>query len=128
MNVSQMDAVGGAAATPAERIGLAAGAALFVAGVVLVIAVLPAEYGVDPLGIGRRLGLTAMNDTARGLAAFQAERAAAGAGGAPVLAPQERSYQNETVRFTLEPRGSIEYKYRLDKGQACCIRGTPRRP
>ena len=35
-----------------ERIALAAGAALLVAGVILVIAVLPAEFGVDPLGIG----------------------------------------------------------------------------
>jgi len=100
-----------------ERVALATGAALFVAGVLLVVAVLPAEFGVDPLGIGRRLGLTAMNDTARSLDAFQAARAAS-AGGVPTIAPQDRSYQQETVSFTLEPRGSIEYKYRLDKGEA----------
>jgi hypothetical protein len=45
-----------------ERIAVNAGAALLVAGLLLVIAVLPAEYGVDPSGIGRRLGLTAMGD------------------------------------------------------------------
>ena len=32
--------------------------ALTVAGAILVTVVLPAEYGVDPLGTGRRLGLT----------------------------------------------------------------------
>ena len=48
-----------------ERIALAAGAALLVAGIILVVAVLPAEYGVDPTGIGRRLGLTAMSDVAK---------------------------------------------------------------
>ena len=100
-----------------ERVAVVAGAALLAAGIILVGAILPAEYGVDPLGIGKRLGLTAMNDTARSLDAFQATRAA-GAGGAPTIAPQDRSYQQETVSFTLEPRGSIEYKYRLDKGEA----------
>lgn len=99
-----------------ERLALAAGAALLVAGVVLVIAVLPAEYGVDPTGIGRRLGLMAMSDVQKSLDAFQAGRGAAT--GAATLAPQEREYQQETVEFKLGPRDSIEYKYRLDKGEA----------
>ncbi len=34
--------------------------AILIAGVLLVTAVLPAEYGVDPTGIGGRLGLTAL--------------------------------------------------------------------
>ncbi len=100
-----------------ERIALNAGAALLVSGLLLVVAVLPAEYGVDPLGVGRRLGLTAMNDVKKGMDAFQATRAAS-AGGAPTVAPQERGYQHETVDFKLGPRGSIEYKYRLEKGEA----------
>jgi len=64
-----------------ERIALAAGAALLAAGLILVIAVLPAEYGVDPLGVGRRLGLTAMSDVQKNLEAFQATRAGGGSGG-----------------------------------------------
>jgi len=108
---------GGQAVVARERIALAAGTALLVAGLLLVIAVLPAEYGVDPLGIGRKLGLTAMSDVQKGLDAFQATRAA-GASGAPTIAPQERPYQHETVEFKLGPRDSIEYKYRLDKGEA----------
>ena len=100
-----------------ERIALAAGAALLTAGLILVIAVLPAEYGVDPFGIGRRLGLTAMSDVQKNLEAFQATRAGGGSGG-PIVAPQERSYQQETVEFKIAPRDSVEYKYRLDKGEA----------
>lgn len=34
--------------------------ALVIAAVLVVTAVLPAEYGVDPTGIGRRIGLTQM--------------------------------------------------------------------
>ena len=115
MTTSQLNA--GVRVEAGERVALAAGAALFVAGVILVVAVLPAEYGVDPLGIGRRLGLTAMNDTQRSLEACQATRTTS-AGGAPIVAPQERAYQQETVAFTLAPKDSIEYKYRLDKGKA----------
>lgn len=40
-----------------KRIALSVGLALVVALVVLVVAVLPAEYGIDPTGIGRLLGL-----------------------------------------------------------------------
>lgn len=35
--------------------------ALIVAGIILIIIVLPAEYGIDPTGIGNRLGLAALN-------------------------------------------------------------------
>ena len=44
-----------------NRIGLSVAIALLVAAVVLVIAVLPAEYGIDPTGIGRALGLLELN-------------------------------------------------------------------
>ena len=36
--------------------------ALFVGGLVLVVAVLPAEYGIDPLGVGEMLGLVVLSD------------------------------------------------------------------
>jgi hypothetical protein len=100
-----------------ERIALAAGAALLVAGLILVVAVLPAEFGVDPLGMGKKLGLTAMSDVQKSLEAFQATRVG-GPGGPPTVARQERGYQQETVEFKLKPRDSVEYKYRLDKGEA----------
>lgn len=42
----------------------ATAAALAIATVVLVTAVLPAEYGIDPTGLGTRLGLTALSGPA----------------------------------------------------------------
>jgi hypothetical protein len=124
MATAQMEASGpavvearGSAVVARERIALAAGAALLGAGLILVVAVLPAEYGVDPLGIGRRLGLTAMNDTARRVEAFTANRAGAAAG-VTIVAPKDRQYKQETVEFKLAPGESVEYKYRLDKGDA----------
>ncbi len=100
-----------------ERVALTGGAALLAAGLILVGAVLPAEYGVDPLGIGARLGLTAIGDVEQKIAAFESSRAA-GASGVPIVAPQERPFQRDTVTFTLAPHESVEYKYRLGKGQA----------
>ena len=100
-----------------EKIALVTGIALLVAGLILVIAVLPAEYGVDPLGLGRRLGLLAIGEVQKNVAAFEATRAA-DAGGVPTIAPQEHAYQHETVEFKIGPRDSVEYKYRLDKGEA----------
>ena len=44
-----------------RRIALSVGIAALVAVVVLVVAILPAEYGIDPTGIGRALGLDELN-------------------------------------------------------------------
>jgi hypothetical protein len=99
-----------------ERIAAAVGIALLVAGIALVIAVLPAEFGVDPTGIGRRLGLLALADVKSQVTAFQ--QAHDSAGGASIVTPTERALQQETVDFKLAPHEFVEYKYRLDKGQA----------
>ena len=108
----------GKPAVPArERIALVAGTALLSAGLVLVVAVLPAEYGVDPFGIGARLGLIAMSDVQKSLEAFEATRSGSAAG-ATTIAPQDRSYQQETVELTIGPRDWVEYKYRLEKSEA----------
>ena len=48
-----------------KRLALSVVAALAVAAVVLVVAVLPAEYGIDPTGAGRLLGLTELRRPGR---------------------------------------------------------------
>ena len=101
-----------------ERIAVAAGAALLVAGLILVIAVLPAEYGVDPLGIGAKLGLTALNATAESIEKFQASAAAGAGGGQPTIVAKNREFKQDTVDFKVAGGSFIEYKYRLDKGEA----------
>lgn len=51
--------------------------ALLAAGVILLTLVLPAEYGIDPTGIGRSLGLTEMGDIKQRLAQEAAQDQAA---------------------------------------------------
>lgn len=108
--------------TTRNRIGLAAGAALLVAGLVLVMFVLPAEYAVDPLGVGARTGLLDLGVTGQQVAALEATAAttAGSAGTAPtaaIIVPRDKGFQHEAVTFTLGPREGMEYKYRLEKGQ-----------
>jgi hypothetical protein len=100
-----------------QRLAVAGGAALLVAGLVLVMFVLPAEFAVDPLGMGARVGLMELGATAQQVAALN-EAAAGGAGQAAIVAPQDRAFQQETVEFTAAPGDGLEYKYRLDKGES----------
>jgi hypothetical protein len=100
-----------------NRIAVAAGLALLGAGLIFVMFVLPAEYAVDPLGTGARFGLLALGETGKQVEAL--ENAGAGAAtGQALLAAQERPFQHETVEFTVGPREGMEYKYRLEKGEA----------
>ena len=100
-----------------QRIALAAGAALLGAGLVFVMFVLPAEYAVDPLGTGARFGLLQLGETGKQVEAL--EQAGAGAtSGQTLLAAQEGPFKQETVEFTLRAREGMEYKYRLEKGEA----------
>lgn len=99
-----------------EHIAVAVGAALLVSGLALVIAVLPAEFGVDPTGLGQRLGLLALSDMKQQVNAIEARRAEQGA--RETVVASERPFAQETISFTLAPREFIEYKYRLDKGQS----------
>lgn len=85
----------------ARRVLVATVAALAAAGLVLVAFVLPAEYGLDPLGTGRLTGVLAL--------AAPAQEA---------VAVAERRYVSDRVAFRLEPFESVEYKYRLEADQA----------
>ena len=101
-----------------HRIALAAGAALLAAGLILVMFVLPAEFAVDPLGTGARFGLLPLGVVGQQVEALETAAAAGGAGQAALLVAQERPFQTETIEFKLAPHEGVEYKYRLDKGEA----------
>jgi hypothetical protein len=91
--------------------------ALAAATVILVAVVLPAEYGVDPLGTGRALGLTRM-------AAPPPIEEGPPSGGGQVLAPVQNGpigvypadYKIDSARFVLGPYEFVEYKYHLEQG------------
>ena len=102
-----------------QRIAVALGFALLAAGLILVMFILPAEFAVDPLGTGARLGLLPLGEVGQQVDQLNANAAAAGgAGQAAILVPQEKAFQQETLDFKLAPHEGMEYKYRLDKGEA----------
>jgi hypothetical protein len=100
-----------------QRLAVAGGAALLVAGLVLVMFVLPAEFAVDPLGTGARVGLLDLGVIGQQVEALE-EASAGGAAQATIITPQERAFQEETVEFTAAPGEGLEYKYRLDQGES----------
>jgi hypothetical protein len=91
--------------------------ALAIAAVLLVTMVLPAEYGIDPLGTGRWLGLTAIANPP-----MQPVQEASSAGKAlsPVakgpLAEYPGEFKLDVYTVTLQPYEYVEYKYHLEKG------------
>jgi hypothetical protein len=103
-----------------ERIAVATGAAILVAGILLVTVVLPAEYAVDPLGTGARLGLLELGVVGQQVDALNTNAATSTttAGQSPIIVAQEKPFAHDTVDFVLGPREGIEYKYRLEKGEA----------
>ena len=83
-------------------------AALIVAGVVLVATVLPAEYDIDPLGIGEALGLRVLSEPGSGPIPVRSDGVIA----------HRSSYRLDRRTFVLAPEGWVEYKYRLEEGRS----------
>ena len=110
-----------------NRLAVATGAALLVAGLVLVAFVLPAEYALDPLGTGAKLGLLDLGLTGQQVDALEAGKGTA-AGGGTILAPQDAAFKQETITFEAGPREGFEYKYRLEKGEALLYSWTASAP
>ena len=103
--------------------------AIVVAAVILVTIVLPAEYGIDPTGIGRPLGLTRMGEikvalateAAADAAADSAAAAASSVQGAPALSadvtPAPASDEGvEVVEVLLEPGQGREFEMTMKQG------------
>ena len=80
-----------------RKVAIAALVALLVAALLLVTVVLPAEYGIDMLGVGAALGLL-------GLAQEQ-----------PV-ALQDDEYRLDEAVLRVGPGGWLEYTYRMEVG------------
>ncbi len=113
--------------------------AMATAGVLLVTVVLPAEYAIDPTGIGNALGLTEMGEIKTQLAAeAEADRAAdrgatidAAAAGTTVDAPDASEAKSvpgaaapdeafagkaDEMRVTLKPNEGAEVKLVMERG------------
>jgi hypothetical protein len=105
------------------------GLAVAIAAIILLTMVLPAEYGIDPTGIGRRLGLASLSAAPEAKPAA-APRAAAEAAVAPELtlslpkAPgldtvwrAPRPYRSDELSLTLRPNEGAEIKASMEQGE-----------
>ena len=79
-----------------KSILIASSVAFCVAVAVLFVAILPAEFGVDPLGTGEVLGLNALSRDEM------------------PLEEQLEAHREDFVEFELGPFQSVEYKYLMD--------------
>lgn len=95
------------APTP-RRLVRATAIALGVAAVLLFTVVLPAEYGWDPLGTGSALGLVELANPSAGEIPVRSDG----------LIPQPGTYRVDARTFAIEPEGFVEYKFRLEAGEA----------
>ena len=85
-----------------KNIVVASIASALVAVVILYVAVLPAEYGMDPLGTGEALGLIGLSDSNE----------------VSALQKQAGQWQQDSIEFQLAPFEALEYKYHLQEGGA----------
>ena len=88
-----------------------------IASIILTVAVLPAEYGIDPTGIGQALGLKNLSGSA------VSSKAIAAAGPKPVVAGtstiasrQSVPYRADTREIVLQAGQGLEVKTLLAKG------------
>ena len=86
------------------------------AAILLVTTILPAEYGIDPTGIGSALGLKAMGDGKQ--AEQEAEKEAPAADNlASVEGEASAGIQNSEVTLTLQPGEGREVKATMKAGE-----------
>lgn len=103
---------------PSRRaIAKATGIALLVALAILFTAVLPAEYGIDPLKTGARLGLTQLAKAAEPKpAGVPVSTVSSASGQSRVFTAQPAVYKVDTEDLTLRPNEGVEIKYHMLKG------------
>jgi hypothetical protein len=125
-----------------KRLAISCFVAIAGAAIVLVTVVLPAEYGIDPTGIGRTLGLTAINAPARTIAIADViggnesyREVEIPEFGEPVPLPNPAVHQDEAeapktrtlevsippeketeIKMVMQTSKIIEYSWRVDRG------------
>ena len=128
--------INGAVAASKHELLRGAFVATLVAGVLLVGAILPAEYGIDPTGVGKSLGLTALYNPAPAPSQLVPTAAEAQINpafpttvkpgstvsakgeqrGIAIASKQALPYRTDTMEIVLAPRKGVEVKTHLTKG------------
>src|SRR5581483_11768850 len=96
-----------------KALAKATGLALLVALLLLFAAVLPAEYGYDPLKVGSALKLTGIAQAGDVKGGSKPTPAPVQTG---VYTPQSRIYKVDSQDFQLRPGDGVEMKYHMQKG------------
>ncbi len=102
--------------------------ALVAAGIILTTAVLPAEYGIDPTGLGNAMGLTALKVESAETKAVPVAAAPALAGSMPTtpttvqsdnatLSKSDTPFRSDDMALTLQPNEGAEIKAVMRKGE-----------
>ena len=96
-------------ARPPSKLKIAVASAIAAIGALLTffVAVLPAEFGIDPLGTGRALGLLELADAS-----------------ASPFEKTQSAHKMDRSEFILEPFQSVEYKYYLQEGSTMVFSWT----
>lgn len=81
-----------------RRILVASFTAFALAIVLLILFILPAEYGIDPSGVGKALGLTDLSEKK-----------------STAIVAQKFPFHMDSAEFVLSPFESVEYKYRIEE-------------
>ena len=117
--MSTSSSVTTAAAPSLATLAKSTAIALAVAGLILFTIVLPAEYGIDPLGTGERLGLTVMASPPISVADLPP------AEGAPMvptvkgpIGEYPAGFKFDVFEIELAPYEYVEYKYQMETGAA----------
>lgn len=96
--------------------------AVVVAAVLLLFVVLPAEYGVDPTGMGTRLGLTVMSETADEIGepvepAIDMQATLASVSVLDAVAKAQQPFRSDELSLTLQPNEGGEIKALMQGGE-----------
>ncbi|MDQ9172147.1 hypothetical protein Q8A64_17175 [Oxalobacteraceae bacterium R-40] len=102
--------------------------AMSVASVILVTAVLPAEYGIDPTGLGKSMGLTALSmpntqettnskaPAANSLQTLTTPSPAPNGKYFPAVLKTQMPLRNDELSLTLQPNEGAEIKAQMRQG------------
>ena len=92
---------------PARTLAKAFAAAVTLAAIILLTIVLPAEYNIDPTGIGGRLGLTILSSNLASSVPEQIPGVAIGT--------DDPGYREDQTAITIPANKGLEYKFHLQQ-------------
>lgn len=97
----------------------ATGIALLTAGAILITTVLPSEFGIDPTGLGKAMGLTALSATNAEAAKLPdtVTTSAPAPGPTTTVAKSGVPFRSDEMSLTLQPNEGAEIKSTMSKGE-----------